>query len=145
MISKPHAAILCSPGMGLLIPVIELAKRLVNHHNVTVTIFAVQSNTSKAKSELLKVATSHKFCDIIELSLPEISGLDDPDASIVTKLSVMMREIRPAFRSAILAKDSPRPNILIVDLFGTESLPIGDELRVPKQGRNQEFFDWWAS
>ncbi|VVA09671.1 PREDICTED: anthocyanidin [Prunus dulcis] len=132
MISQPHAAILCSPGMGHLIPVIELAKRLVNHHNVTVTIFAVQSNTSRAESELLKAATSPKFCDIIELPLPDISGLLDPDAAIVTKLSVMMREIRPAFRSAILAEDSPRPSILIVDLFGTESLPIGDELGVPK-------------
>ncbi|KAM1529324.1 hypothetical protein EV2_019036 [Malus domestica] len=133
MSSKPHAAILCSPGLGHLIPVLELAKRLVTHRNFTVTIFAIPSPTSKAESELLKAATTPKFCDIVELPPPDISGCVGPDAAVVTLLAVMMREVRPAFRSAILGIKPPlRPTVLIVDLFSTESLSIGDELGIPK-------------
>ena len=43
----------------------------------------------------------------------------------------MMREVRPALRSALSAM-KPRPTILIVDLFGTESMPIADEFDMLK-------------
>ncbi|CAN6563113.1 unnamed protein product [Malus baccata var. baccata] len=133
MSSQPHAAILCSPGLGHLIPTFELAKRLVTHRNFTVTIFAIPSPTSKTESELLKAAATPKFFDIIELPPPDISGCVGPDAAVVTLLAVMMREARPAFRSAILGMEySLRPTVLIVDLFSTESLSIGDELGIPK-------------
>ncbi|XP_048431777.1 anthocyanidin 3-O-glucosyltransferase 5 [Pyrus x bretschneideri] len=133
MSSKPHAAILCSPGLGHLIPSLELAKRLVTHRNFTVTIFAIPSPTSKTESELLKAAATPKFFDIIELPPPDISGCVGPNVAVATLLAVMMREVRPAFRSAILGMEySLRPTVLIVDLFSTESLSIGDELGIPK-------------
>ncbi|XP_068345192.1 anthocyanidin 3-O-glucosyltransferase 5-like [Pyrus communis] len=133
MSSQPHAAILCSPGLGHLIPVLELAKRLVTHRNFTVTIFAIPSPASKTESELLKAAATPKFFDIIELPPPDISGCVGPDATVATVLAVMMREVRPAFRSAILGMESSlRPTVLIVDLFSTETLSIGDELGIPK-------------
>ncbi|XP_059458697.1 anthocyanidin 3-O-glucosyltransferase 5-like [Corylus avellana] len=130
-ISKPHAALLSSPGMGHLIPVVELGKRLVTHHNFTVTIFAVTSPMSPAESHVIQSSMSPKLFDIVQLPQVDISGLVDANAAVVTQLAVMMREARPTIRSAISAWN-PRPTVLIVDLFGTESLPIADELDMPK-------------
>lgn len=128
--SKLHAAILSSPGMGHLIPVLELGKRLVADQDVAVTIFAMSSSTSQAESQAIKAATTPKL-RVVELPPVDISGLVDQHTAVVACLAVMMREIRPAFRSALRDMAFP-PTMLIVDLFGTESLPIGDELGIPK-------------
>ncbi|KAE7999885.1 hypothetical protein FH972_004274 [Carpinus fangiana] len=130
-ISKPHAALLSSLGMGHLIPVVELGKRLVTHHNFNVTIFAVTSPMSPAESNVIQSCMSPKLFDIVQLPPIDISSLVDANSTIVTRLSVMMREAQPAIRSAI-SSWNPQPTLLIVDLFGTESLPIADELDMPK-------------
>jgi coniferyl-alcohol glucosyltransferase len=130
-ISKPHAALLSSPGMGHLIPILELGKCLVTHHNFIVTIFAVTSPMSPAESDVIQSCMSPRLFDIMQIPLVDISGLVDTNATVVTQISVMMREARPANCSAISAWN-PRPTVLIVDLFGTESLPIADELDMPK-------------
>ncbi|RVW73941.1 UDP-glycosyltransferase 72E1 [Vitis vinifera] len=46
--TKPHAALLASPGMGHLIPVLELGKRLITHHGFQVTVFVVATEVSPA-------------------------------------------------------------------------------------------------
>ncbi|KAB2618010.1 anthocyanidin 3-O-glucosyltransferase 5-like [Pyrus ussuriensis x Pyrus communis] len=129
--SKQHAALLCSPGMGHLIPVLELGKRLVTHQNFTVTIFAVSSHTSEAESQLINTAANPKLCRVVELPPPDISRLVAPNAAVVTILAVMMPEVRHAFRSALLAMEFC-PTVLIVDLFGTESFFIANELGIQK-------------
>lgn len=129
--SKPHAALLSSPGMGHLIPVLELGKRLVTHHSFTVTIFAVASHSSSGEREVLRSAMNPPLCDIVELPPVDISGLVRQDCAVVTAIAVTMRESKPVLRSAISAMKLP-PTLLIVDLFGTESLEIADELGIPK-------------
>ncbi|KAF3439042.1 hypothetical protein FNV43_RR17317 [Rhamnella rubrinervis] len=129
-ISKPHAALLSGPGMGHLIPVLELGKRLVNLHNFSVTIF-IASYTSASKSQVLRSTMNPQLCDIIELPPVDISGRLHHDAKIFTKISVMMRETKPLLRSAISAMKQP-PTVLIVDLFSTEALEIAEELGIPK-------------
>ncbi|KAL6224675.1 hypothetical protein ACLB2K_003530 [Fragaria x ananassa] len=128
--STVHAAILTSPGLGHVIPVITLGKCLIAaNQNASVTIFAMPS-TSQAESQTIKEATTAKL-NVVELPPVDISSLVDPKAAVVTCLAVWMREIRPAFRSA-LQDMACRPTMLIVDFFGTESLHIADELGIPK-------------
>ncbi|BBH07882.1 UDP-Glycosyltransferase superfamily protein [Prunus dulcis] len=132
--SKQHAALLCSPGMGHLVPILELAKQLVAHQNFTVTIFVVSSQTSHAESQLLNsTLTNPQLCHVVQLPPPDISGLVDPNDAVVTILAMMMREVRHEFRSALLGMEVC-PTMLIVDLFGTESLPIAEELGFPIKG-----------
>ncbi|KAL6224674.1 hypothetical protein ACLB2K_003529 [Fragaria x ananassa] len=134
-IGNQHAALLCSPGMGHLIPVLELGKRLVTHQYFTVTIFFVPSKTSAAESELLDASAFPCGLDIIELPSPDVSCLLHPDAAVVTRLAEMMRQVRPAFRAALhdmINFRHRRPTVLIVDLFGTQSLPIAEEFGIPK-------------
>lgn len=127
-----HAALLSSLGMGHLVPIIELGKRLVADHGFEVTVFVLRSQTSRAEAEIIESAMTPKLLDIVELPPPELAATGlSPDESVFARLAAMMREARHVFRSALLAMEA-RPDVLIVDLFGTEHLCIGDELGIPK-------------
>ncbi|KAK2986849.1 hypothetical protein RJ640_011074 [Escallonia rubra] len=122
-----QVAILVSPGMGHLIPNLLLGNRLVTHHNVRATILLVTTPTSPpSESHLLS-----PDLNIIEIPPVDISGLVNPETKVVTLLAIMMREARPGIRSAISSMN-PRPEVLIVDLFGTESFQIADEFHMLK-------------
>ncbi|KAK3033839.1 hypothetical protein RJ639_034257 [Escallonia herrerae] len=122
-----QVAILVSPGMGHLIPNLLLGNRLVTHHNVRATILLVTTPTSPpSESHLLS-----PNLNIIEIPPVDISGLVNPETKVVTLLAIMMREARPGIRSAISSMN-PRPEVLIVDLFGTESFQIADEFHMLK-------------
>ncbi|CAL1376694.1 unnamed protein product [Linum trigynum] len=127
--NRPHAALLASPGMGHLIPVLELGKRLVTHHDIAVTIFVVATDAATTKS-LLKSCPTTNF-SIVPLPAVDVSHHVDPSDHIVTKLLVMMRHSIPNLRSAISAMADP-PTALIVDIFGTSTFPVADELGMLK-------------
>ncbi|KAL3583612.1 hypothetical protein D5086_014673 [Populus alba] len=129
--SKPHLVLLASLGIGHLIPILELGKRLFTHHNFDVTIFVVVSHSSAAESQVLQSAMTPKLCEIVELPTVNISRLVSPEAAVVTQICVVMREIKPALRSAISAL-SFRPAALIVDLFGSEAMMVADEFEMPR-------------
>ncbi|KAL6311383.1 hypothetical protein AAG906_022734 [Vitis piasezkii] len=110
--SKPHAVLLASPGLGHLIPVLELAKRLVTHHGFHVTVFAIAASASPAESQCLGSAASSKLLHVVELPPADITSLVDADAAIFTRIVVMMRETIPSFRAAISAMKFP-PSLMI--------------------------------
>ncbi|KAG5032722.1 hypothetical protein AAZX31_06G223400 [Glycine max] len=120
-----HVVLLSSPGLGHLIPTIELGKRFVHHHNFQVTVLAVTSQTSKTETEIL----NSSLCHIIDIPSPDLTGLVNENNGVMTRLSVMMSEAVPAIKS-ILSKITPRPSALIVDIFGTEAIPIARELNI---------------
>nr|BBK15466.1 UDP-glycosyltransferase [Polygala tenuifolia] len=128
---KPHVALLSSPGLGNLIPLLELGKRFVTLHNFKVTVFIVPSPTSHVKTQILQSAMTPKILDIIELPPFDISSIIEPGAATVRVIRVIMRVIRPSLRTSISNMKS-RPNALIVDIFGTESSPIADEFNMLK-------------
>ncbi|GAV92510.1 UDPGT domain-containing protein [Cephalotus follicularis] len=123
--TKPHAALLASPGMGHLIPVLELGNRLVSNYGFNVTIFVLQADDSTAQSQFLK-SLHPTLLNIVSLPSVDISSLVAPDAQVAAKVAVMMRESLPALRSTINSMNF-RPTALIVDLFGTEALAIANE------------------
>ncbi|XP_059624682.1 anthocyanidin 3-O-glucosyltransferase 5-like [Cornus florida] len=126
--TKPHAALLASPGMGHLIPVIELANRLFTHHNFDVTVFTISTGTSPATQS--QHLTSNLF-NVVTLPPIDISGSVDPNADISIQLLAMMRQSIPSLRSAINSMKS-RPTALVVDFFSTASLAMADEFGMLK-------------
>ncbi|KAJ6420027.1 hypothetical protein OIU84_030033 [Salix udensis] len=127
-ITKPCVALVASPGMGHLIPIIELGKRLVTCHELDVTIFVV---TSGDVSSLSQLASCQNLLNIVFLPPVDISGLVDSATSIYTQLAIMMRLALPSLQAAISAMES-HPVALIVDLFGTELLVLGGEFKMLK-------------
>ncbi|KAI3412348.1 UDPGT domain-containing protein [Psidium guajava] len=128
---KPHAALLASPGMGHLIPVVELGKCLANHHGFDVTVFVVAPDSSIEESPIFSSELTSNHLELVLLPPVDISGLIDSTASIVTQLVIMMREALPSLRAAISAMRA-RPTALVVDLFGTEALAVAEELDMLK-------------
>uniref|UniRef100_M4F7U4 Glycosyltransferase n=1 Tax=Brassica campestris TaxID=3711 RepID=M4F7U4_BRACM len=124
-ITKPHAALLSSPGMGHIIPVIELAKRLSTNHGFRVTVFVLETDGTSAQSKFL----NSTGLDVVNLPSPDISELVHPADHVVTKIGVIMRETVPALRSKIAAM-TQKPTALIVDLFGTDALRLASEFKM---------------
>ncbi|KAJ6288501.1 hypothetical protein OIU76_024478 [Salix suchowensis] len=129
--TKPHAALLSSPGLGHFIPVIELGKRLVTNHGFSVTVFVVTTDNSLSKSQLLKQSPCPDLLNIVLLPPVDVSSLITPATGILAQLAIMMREALPKLRSAILAMKFC-PTVLIVDLFGIEAIEIADEFNMLK-------------
>ncbi|KAL1189824.1 UDP-glycosyltransferase 72E1 [Cardamine amara subsp. amara] len=129
-ITKPHAAMFASPGMGHVIPVIELGKRLAGSHGFHVTIFVLEADAASAQSQFLNSpGCDATLVNVIGLPPPDISGLVDPSAFFGIKLLIMMRETIPILRSKI-AEMQHKPTALIVDLFGMDALRLGDEFNM---------------
>ncbi|TXG59589.1 hypothetical protein EZV62_014162 [Acer yangbiense] len=137
-ITKPHAAMFCSPGMGHLVPFFELAKRFVTQLDFQVTIFVLSiTDASTIRSHQFLHSASNLF-NIVSLPPVDISGLVDTPF-IGTKIAMMMHQSLPALRSAIsemtstsTSSDLPPVTALIVDIFGIEALAIAEEFRIPK-------------
>ncbi|KAL3640450.1 hypothetical protein CASFOL_015418 [Castilleja foliolosa] len=131
-INNLDVAIVGSPGMGHLIPVLLLANRLVTHHNANVTVLLITTTAStQLESDLLHLNLCHHLVRIIELPPVDISHLVTPSTHVGTQLRLMARSALPLIRSTISAMD-PRPSALIVDLFCIETPPIAEELGLAK-------------
>ncbi|XP_021888888.1 anthocyanidin 3-O-glucosyltransferase 5-like [Carica papaya] len=128
---KPHAVLLASPGLGHLIPIIELGKRLVTHHGFIVTVFVVTVDTCARTQLLMKSSNSAGLLSIFHIPSVHISTLLPTTSDIVTKIKVMMQESLPYLRSAI-SEMKTAPAILVVDLFGTKAFLIAEEFNMLK-------------
>ncbi|GJY65365.1 hypothetical protein Tco_0467603 [Tanacetum coccineum] len=87
MEKPPHIALVPSPGMGHLIPIVEFAKRLVTKNNLSVT-FIIPNDGPLAKSQL---AFLDSFPNAINyLLLPTVDFQDLPeDVKIETQICLM--------------------------------------------------------
>ncbi|KAM7250690.1 hypothetical protein ACFE04_022573 [Oxalis oulophora] len=129
--TKPHAILLASPGMGHLIPIIELGRTIVRHHNFEATIFVIEADSSVAESN--DHIPNPDDLHIVSLPLVDISSLTDPSTSIGQKLHISIHESISNLRAAISKLNNVcRPVVLIVDLFGTEAFAIADEFQMLK-------------
>ncbi|XP_031114670.1 anthocyanidin 3-O-glucosyltransferase 5-like [Ipomoea triloba] len=124
-----HVALLSSPGMGHLIPVLVLGDRLATHHHLKVTVLAI---TTPAETQFLKShQKSNSPIDIVPVPAVDVSGLIDEKTQVFTQLRITVREALPQVRSTI-AGLAHRPDALIVDIFCTQALPIAEELGIPR-------------
>ncbi|MBA0655587.1 hypothetical protein Goklo_008057 [Gossypium klotzschianum] len=131
--TKSHIALLASPGMGHLIPVLELAKHLVSHQSFKVTVFVVATDhASLTNTHLLQSpAESGDLLDIVLLPFIDVSDIGGPSVSFIATIVTTVLRSMPFLRSEI-SKMEFRPTALVVDLFGTDALEIADEYNMLK-------------
>ncbi|KAI3941584.1 hypothetical protein MKW92_009013 [Papaver armeniacum] len=136
--NAPHIAMLPCPGMGHLIPHLELAKRLCNLHGIQVTFFVYLTEASSAQSQYLISHSLPESLHVYHLPSRDISPFITDSTDIHTRVSVIVRESLPDVESYIVSshekKDtSARPvNVLVTDFFSTDSFDIADKLGIPK-------------
>uniref|UniRef100_A0ACD5TCM5 Uncharacterized protein n=1 Tax=Avena sativa TaxID=4498 RepID=A0ACD5TCM5_AVESA len=126
----PHVVLLSSPGMGHVVPVAELARRLHAEHGFTATVFTYASSDSAAQRAVLASLPPA----VGSASLPEVP-LDDlvaAGAAIETLLSVEAQRAVPAL-TALLADIGRASNLVafVADLFGADTLPAARAAGVP--------------
>ncbi|XP_057533191.1 hydroquinone glucosyltransferase [Amaranthus tricolor] len=126
--SNNHILIIPTPGMGHLIPLIQLAKRILQltsfHISFIIPTERPPTQAQKgALAALLEEKTSYFF-------LPPVNLDDVPsDAMIETRLSLTLSRSLPALRSH-LKESKHRFVTLIVDLFGTDAFEIASEFGI---------------
>lgn len=130
-----HIALLASPGMGHLVPTLELAKRLISHQTFKVTVFVVATDhASLTNTHLLQSpANSGDLLDIVLLPFIDVSdiGGGGPSVSLTATLVTTVIRSMPFLRSQI-SKMEFRPTALVVDIFGSHALEIADEFNMLK-------------
>lgn len=127
---KPlHIAIVPSPGMGHLIPLAELAKRLVLDYKFFVTFIVPSDGSPMGPHKKLLKALPETISSIF---LPHVSFNDLPEdiemeARIIVSLIRSLPALRESFR---VLNDSTRIVALVVDLLGVEALGLAKDFNV---------------
>ena len=128
MEQKPRIAILPSPGMGHLIPFVELAKLLFLHHDFHVTcIIPTFGSPSKAMKEVLEAlptSIDHVFLPLV--SLDNLEGVM-PGSRIILTMKRSLPSLLDVLKSQVA---TARLAAFVVDLFGTEALDVAKELNI---------------
>ncbi|KAL6280551.1 hypothetical protein ACE6H2_017432 [Prunus campanulata] len=130
LIKPPHVAIVPTPGIGHLIPLVQLAKRLVVHHSFTFTFIIPNDGSHLAPQKKLLEALDPQA--ISHIFLPPVSFHDLPeDVIIETKIALTMTRSLSALRDSFkVLAESTRLVALVVDLFGTDAFDVANEFHV---------------
>ncbi|KFK42529.1 hypothetical protein AALP_AA1G006300 [Arabis alpina] len=126
-----HVAIIPSPGIGHIIPLVEFAKRLIDHHgSFTVTfIIAGDSPPSTAhRSVLDSLPPSMSSVFLPPVDLSDVSSTAGIEARISLTVTRSIPSLRELFRS--LSTEKKLPAVLLVDLFGTDAFDVAAEFHV---------------
>ncbi|CAM0875058.1 unnamed protein product [Alopecurus aequalis] len=123
----PHVVLLASPDAGHLIPLCELARRLVEAHGFAVTIVTFHSLSDP------QALPSSLPASVTISALPAVQIGDLPaDAFRGTVLVEIIRRSLPSLRALLLSISSGTPlAALVPDFLCSAALPLAAELGVP--------------
>ncbi|KAF8100168.1 hypothetical protein N665_0230s0052 [Sinapis alba] len=129
---QPHALLVASPGLGHLIPILELGNRLSSLLNIRVTVLAVTSGSSSlSETEAIRAVVARGTCEVTELPSVDIDHFVEPDATVFTKIVEKMRATKPVVQDAIKLMKQ-KPTVMIVDFLGTDMMSIADDVGMGK-------------
>ncbi|XP_058221680.1 hydroquinone glucosyltransferase-like [Rhododendron vialii] len=127
MDQTPHVALLPSPGMGHLIPLVEFAKQLFHHHHISSTLIIPTSGpppqTQISVLKSLPENINHIF--LPHVHLPE--NLPTVLSQIVATMSLSIPSLRDTLK---LLSSTNRLVALVVDLFGLDAFDVAKEIGV---------------
>ncbi|KAM7476508.1 hypothetical protein LguiB_023751 [Lonicera macranthoides] len=130
MEKTPHIAVVSTPGMGHLIPLVEFAKRLLFHHNFSLTLI-VPTDGPPSKSQLSflqKLPTG-----ITYVLLPPVN-FDDFTSKIITvetRIFLTLSRSIPSIRQVVTSLVSTTHLVtIVIDLFATEVIHIANDFKI---------------
>jgi len=127
----PHVVMLATPGMGHLIPLAELAKRLAARHGVTATLIAFASTASATQRAFLASLPP----SITSLHLPPVDLSDLPHGTAIeTLMSEECARSIPALTQVLTKlKETNRLVAFITDFFGMDSFDAASNVGVERR------------
>ncbi|KAM1025147.1 hypothetical protein ACFX13_039052 [Malus domestica] len=129
-LKPPHVALVPSPGLGHLIPLVELANRLIVHHNFTVT-FVIPNDGSCTKPHR-KVLRALDPLSVSATFLPPVNFDDLPEGSqIETRIALTMARSLSALRDLVkVLAESTRLVAIVFYVFGSDAFDMAKEFHV---------------
>ncbi|KAM1388026.1 hypothetical protein ACFX2I_016199 [Malus domestica] len=124
---KPHVAVLASPGIGHVTPLLELAKRLVVDHGFHVTFLSITTDAPPAQLQLLSNPSLPS--DLHVVSLPRVDVSQQP-IGISVRIFLVVQETLKSL-PFVLKNLQPPIKSLVVDPFCIEALEIAADLSIP--------------
>ncbi|XP_031474233.1 UDP-glycosyltransferase 72B1-like [Nymphaea colorata] len=122
---KPHVLIMPSTGMGHLIPIMEFAKLLLCHRDISITLVTV---SGQFPASALAKFSDHPSIDSI--TLPPVDTSDYPPTTMIeTIMSVVIKRSLEPLRK-VLSEIRPI-TAFVADLFSTDTLDVAKELALP--------------
>lgn len=129
MEQTPHIAVVPSPGMGHLIPLIEFAKRLVNFHNVSVTVIVPTIGTPP-KVETAVLESLPKAINYVHLAPVSFEDLPK-DSKVETTIFLAVTRSLSSLRGTIKLLVARTALVaLISDPFGTDAFSVAKEFDI---------------
>ncbi|KAM5582932.1 hypothetical protein ABKV19_003040 [Rosa sericea] len=127
---KPHVAMLSSPGVGHVTPLLELAKRLVVDLGFQVSFLAITTDASPAQLQLLNNNPTLPS-DLHVIHLPHVD-VSSNDVIAIRILQIVRQSLR-SLPSVLTNLNSHKPPLkaLIVDPFCIEALETADDHSIP--------------
>ncbi|KAJ4889007.1 UDP-glycosyltransferase 72D1 [Raphanus sativus] len=127
-----HALLVASPGLGHLIPILELGNRLSSVLNIRVTVLAVTTGSSSlTETEAIRAVAARGTCEVTELPPVDTDHSVEPNATVFTKIVEKMRAAKPVVQDAIKSM-TQKPTVMIVDFLGTGMMSIADDAGMAK-------------
>ncbi|GFP91930.1 hydroquinone glucosyltransferase [Phtheirospermum japonicum] len=128
--TPPHIAILPTPGMGHLIPLVEFAKNLHHHHRISATLI-VPTDGPLSAAQTAFLADLPSAVDYV--LLPPVNFDDLPaDVKIETRISLTVTRSLPSICDAVRSlNDARKLSALVVDLFGTDGFEAASKFNIP--------------
>ncbi|KAL8062850.1 hypothetical protein ABFX02_02G173900 [Erythranthe guttata] len=126
----PHIAILPSPGIGHLIPLVEFAKKLHHRHGFSTT-FVIPTDGPLSAAQTTFLSALPAAIDYILLPAVNFDDLA-ADVKIETRISLTVTRSLPSIRDAFKSlHQSKNLSAVVVDLFGTDAFDAARELNIP--------------
>ncbi|XP_040377061.1 hydroquinone glucosyltransferase-like [Oryza brachyantha] len=122
----PHVVLLASPGAGHLIPLAELARRLVADHGFAVTVVTLTGLSDPATDAAV---LSSLPASVATAVLPAVALDDLPvDIGFGSVMFELVRRSIPHLRALVAGSAAAA---VVCDFFGTPALALAAELGVP--------------
>ncbi|XP_043709063.1 hydroquinone glucosyltransferase-like [Telopea speciosissima] len=127
--AHPHVILLPSPGIGHIIPLAELAKRLILH-NFTVT-FTIPNDGNPAKAQQDVLDALPKSINYIYLTPVDFSDLPK-DAKLETLINQTTSRSLTSLRETLKFISATHTIVaMVVDSFSTDAFDVANELNIP--------------
>ncbi|KZV35773.1 hydroquinone glucosyltransferase [Dorcoceras hygrometricum] len=128
--NNPHIAIVPTPGIGHLIPLVEFAKKLRHLHNFAATFIIPNEGplTTAQKTFLLTLPPGISY-----IYLPPVN-LDDlpPATKVATRICQTVARSVPSVREAFESLNGTHKlAALVADLFATDVFDVALQLKIP--------------
>ncbi|KAB5526798.1 hypothetical protein DKX38_020645 [Salix brachista] len=128
--AKPHVAIMSSPGMGHITPLLEIAKRLVVRHDFHVSFIVIATNeVSAGQDNLLRSSILPPGLDVVYLPTVDVFAVTTNGMPVAARLSVIVEEAIKSLKSVLV--ELGKIKAVVIDLFCTQVFDICSELSIP--------------